>query len=205
MRGIAVALLLTGVGAAPAAADQAPPSDSQSMTAQAVQALDGQSVELVAPFTALQKLVCTWAQDRQRARCGARVAEATMPSAEDYLQIYVATDNAEFERDKTAIDKVAGQAPERYRTTDGASLSLQATGKSVPLPAYCEQGIGQPGAFAFCALGIGQHVVVESQMSSSGSSNMGADVDRARNLALIGADYAMRVLSTTLAPGSTSP
>jgi hypothetical protein len=201
--GFVCLVVALGFGAAVAGAQTS--GNDPSMTDKAVQALEGKSVDLVAPFTVPNPLVCTWAQDHQRARCGARVTEGNLPDAEDYLQIYVATDSNEFDRNKTAIDTTAAKAGYRYRTEDPITLTLQNSGKTT-LQTYCEQGLNQTDAFAFCAVAIGQHVVVESQVSPPTSTVAGrgsADVDRARDLVAPGVLYAIRMLVTTLAPGTT--
>jgi len=194
---------------APKSTPTTPIPATPTMTAQAVQILRGRDVVLRGSSYTAKPLACYSAQNAQRERCAARVTENTNQAAEDYLQIYIAEDGDEFERDREAIDAIAKKPRWLISQDDPVSLGVQAAEHDTQLESHCAQGLGQENTYAYCAIAIGAHVVVESQVSphalstnsvAAGLRGNAGDLDRARNLALAGAFYVTDVLTDLLTP-----
>jgi hypothetical protein len=199
---------LAVTGATIAGADT--PSN-QTMTAKVVQVLSGHPLDLQKPYSAAKPLACYPAQDGQRVRCAARITENDNRAAEDYLQIYVAEDNSEYDRARVAVDAIA-QKQQFVAKDDGTvSLGFQSTGRKQELPRHCTQGLGQANTFAFCAIAVGAHLVIESQVSPHATTTSGVtlgpnqssdDLDRASQLSMLGGLSVLDALTTILAPGA---
>jgi hypothetical protein len=183
----------------------------QTMTAKVVQVLAGHPLDLPnTSYSAAKPLACYSAQDGQRVRCGARIAENDNQAAEDYLQIYVAEDNNEFDRARAAVDAVAQKQRFIAKEDEPVSLNFKSTGHTLKLVRHCTQGLGQANTFAFCALAVGAHVVIESQVSphavatadvTVGPGKSSDDLDRASDLSMVGALSVLDTLTTILTPG----
>ncbi len=215
---ILIVALATGVAAAdPASAANAPKATpttpsvgTPTMTAQVVQILSGRQIVLVGDaYSGGKPLACYSAQNPQRERCAARVTENARQTAEDYLQIYIAEDGDEFERDSEAVDTIAKKPRWFVSQDDPMTLSFKTAEREVKLTAHCAQGLGQENTYAFCAIAVGAHIVVESQVAphaiSTNSVTMGPkgnadDLDRARDLAVVGTVFVADVLSEVLTP-----
>ena len=200
------AVAATAPKSTPTTLPRAPPT----VTQQVVQILRGREVTLPGgAYTVAKPLACYSQTTQQRQRCAARVTENAHEAAEDYLQIYVAEDGDEFERDREAIDAIAKKPRWLVSADDPVSLSFKATGQDMQLASHCAQGLGQENTHAYCAIAIGAHIVVEAQVSphaiSTNSVTAGPnantdDLDRARDLALTGAFFVTDVLTEVLAP-----
>jgi hypothetical protein len=185
---------------------------TQTMTAKVVQVLNGHPLDLTqTPYSAAKPLACFPGQGGQGMRCAARIAENDNQAAEDYLQIYVAEDDNAYDRARTAVDAVARKQRFIANQDDPVTLTVKATGRTQKLASHCAQGLGQANTFAFCALAIGAHLVVESQVSphaaatddvTLGPDKSSDDLDRARKLSVVGALSVLATLTTVLAPGS---
>jgi hypothetical protein len=175
-----------------------------------VQILRGRAVTLPGSrYSVATPLACYSQNTPQRERCAARVTEAAHEAAEDYLQIYVAEGEDEFERNREAIDAIAKKPRWLVSQDDPVSLSFKATGREMQLASHCAQGLGQENTHAYCAIAIGAHIVVESQVSphaiatstvTAGPNSNADDLDRARDLALMGAFFVTDALTEVLTP-----
>jgi hypothetical protein len=155
-------------------------------------------------YSVAKPLSCYSAPGRER--CGARVTENALPSAEDYLQIYVADDTAEWDRNVAAVDKTA--APQQWvvKEDDPFTMTNPKTGGSIKLKRHCVQGLGAANTYAFCAIELTTHVIVESQMSPRAAStdrvttgdDSTDDLDRAVDLALAGVAFVSDALHVTV-------
>jgi hypothetical protein len=211
-----LAIALVAGRAAPADAANAPKSTTTTpspatptMTAQVANILRGREVTLRGSSYTAKPLTCYSAQNAQRERCAVRVTESTNQAAEDYLQIFVAEDGDEFERDREAIDAIAKKPRWLISQDDPVSLTIKAAEHDMLLESHCAQGLGQENTYAYCAIAIGAHVVVESQVSphalstnsvAAGLRGNADDLERARKLALAGAFFVSDVLTDLLTP-----
>jgi hypothetical protein len=187
------------------------PND-QTMTGKVVQVLNGHPLDLTqTPYSAAKPLACFPGQGGQGMRCAARIAENDNQAAEDYLQIYVAEDDNTYDRARAAVDAVAQKQRFIAKQDDPVTLTFKATGRTQKLVSHCTQGLGQANTFAFCALAVGAHLVIESQVSphaaatenvTLGPDKSSDDLDRASELSIVGALSVLATLTTVLAPGS---
>ena len=184
---------------------------NQTMTSKVEQVLNGFMPDWQnMPYSQTKPLACYPTQDGQRVRCAARITENANPAAEDYLQIYVAEDNGEFDRARASTDAIAQK--QRFVAKDDGTFSFQmkAGAPALKLPRHCTQGLGDANTFAFCAIEIGTHLVIELQVSphaastgdvTVGSNGSSDDLDRASDLALAGVATVLDRIITILAPG----
>jgi len=186
--------------------DDAPAGET--LTDKLVRLLSGQRIDTGNLPYAIDKPIACYPEGHKSARCAVKVAETDNPAAEDYLQVYIADDIGGFDRTRSFLS--SRTAKWRWQVSDDSPLSLAAeSGQDVKFTRYCAQGLGNNNTFAFCAVAIGAHVVVESQVSPSEpstdhytlNSDTGEgndDIARARGLSAFGVVFVDNALADDL-------
>ena len=151
---------------------------NQTMTSKVEQVLNGFMPDWQnMPYSQTKPLACYPTQDGQRVRCAARITENANPAAEDYLQIYVAEDNGEFDRARASTDAIAQK--QRFVAKDDGTFLVSDEGRRAPRNclAIARRGSATPTPSRFAPSEIGTHLVIgESQVSPHAASTRDADI-----------------------------
>ena len=184
---------------------------NETMTAKVTQVLSGRMPDWEnLAYNEPQPLACYPAQDGQRVRCAARIVENSNSAAEDYLQIYIAEDNGEFDRARASVDRIAQKQNFVAKDDGTVSVRMKPGAPAQKLQRHCTQGLGDANTYAFCAIAVGTHLVIESQVSPHAASTRDVhigpngssdDLDRASDLSMAGAVVVLDPVLTVLAPG----